>query len=66
MLESILTDYQTGELTEKGQNPPNKPFVEPIEAIRKARLETFWTDDLEALPQNPSDTIWWEVWCVKS
>jgi len=66
VLESILTDYQTGELTEKGQNPPNKPFVEPIEAIRKARLETFWTDDLEALPQNPSDTIWWEVWCVKS
>ncbi|SDK84467.1 Subtilase family protein [Aliiruegeria lutimaris] len=65
-LESILADYQTGELTEKGKNPPYKPFVEPIEAIRKARLETFWTDDLDALPQNPSDTIWWEVWCVKS
>lgn len=66
VLESILTDYQSGDLTEKGQNPPYKTFVEPIEAIRKARLETFWTDDLEALPQDPNDTIWWEVWCVKS
>lgn len=66
VLGHILEDYQTGDLTEKGKNPPNKPFVEPIEAIRKARLETFWTDDLNALPQNPHDTIWWEVWCVKS
>ncbi|AUQ52341.1 hypothetical protein PhaeoP83_04123 (plasmid) [Phaeobacter inhibens] len=66
ILDSILQEYQTGDLTEKGQNPPNKPFVEPIEAIRKARLETFWTDDLKALPKKPTDTIWWEVWCVKS
>ena len=66
VLESILADYQSGELTEKGQNPPYKSFVEPIEAIRKARLETFWTDDLEALPQDPNDTIWWDVWCIKS
>jgi hypothetical protein len=66
VLESILTDYQSGDLTERGKNPPYKTFVEPIEAIRKARLETFWTDDLEALPQDPNDTIWWEVWCVKS
>ena len=66
VLESILADYQSGELTKKGQNPPYKSFVEPIEAIRKARLETFWTDDLEALPQDPNDTIWWEVWCIKS
>lgn len=24
------------------------------------------TDDLEALPKDPGETIWWEVWCVKS
>lgn len=66
VLENILADYQQGDLTERGQNPPYKAFVEPIEAIRKARLETFWTDDIEALPQGANDTIWWEVWCDKS
>lgn len=66
VLEKIIEDYQNGDLTPKANNPPNKPFVEPIEAIRQARLETFWTDDLEALPQNSSEVIWWEVWCLKS
>jgi hypothetical protein len=41
LLEAILRDYTSGPLTEKGQVPPYKPFVEPIESIRQARLETF-------------------------
>lgn len=65
VLEQILEDYRAGELTEAGQ-PPKKSFVEPIEAIRQARLETFWTDDPVALPQNPQQVIWWEVWCYKT
>ncbi len=64
-LESIIDDYQNGELTEKG-HPPKKSFVEPIEAFRQAHLATFWTDDPEVLPQNPGDEIWWEVWCLKT
>lgn len=66
VLEQILLDYQTGKLTEKAQNPPNKSFVEPIEEIRQARLETFWTDDPAYLPTDPAQSIWWEVWCTRS
>lgn len=64
VLEQILEDYQKGELTKAGK-PQKKSFVEPIEAFRQARLETFWTDDPSALPEDPQETLWWEVWCFK-
>jgi hypothetical protein len=63
VLEQILEDYLNGPLSKKGQNPPNKGKVEAIEAIRTARLETFWTDEPEALPANPQDQMWWALWC---
>jgi hypothetical protein len=62
VLERILDDYLHGELTEGG-NPPNKTTVEAIEAIRTARLETFWTDAPDALPTGAQDRIWWGLWC---
>lgn len=65
VLEGILRDYASGPLTEKRQEPQRRDVVEPIEAIRQARLETLWTDDLQALPAGPQDAIWWEVWCFK-
>lgn len=65
ILEGILRDYTSGPLTPKAQLPRHKPKVEAIEAIRQARLETFWTDDLDALPADPQQAIWWEVWCFK-
>lgn len=65
VLEQILQEYSEGPLTTVGQKPKNKDLVEPIESFRQARLETFWTDDLGALPRNPQDVIWWEVWCFK-
>lgn len=64
VLERILEDYGTGPLTPAGE-PQRKGFVEPIEDFRQARLETFWTDDLTALPAGPQQVIWWEVWCFK-
>jgi hypothetical protein len=63
VLEDILNDYLNGELTEKGGNPPHKAKVESIEAIRTARLETFWTDTPSALPTEPQQQIWWGLWC---
>ncbi|MEQ1932120.1 MAG: peptidase S8 family protein, partial [Parvularculaceae bacterium] len=51
--KQILNDYRNGELTEIGGEPPKKGRVEPVEAFRRARLETFWTDDPAALPQDP-------------
>ena len=59
----ILREYQEGELTPGGR-PRRKAFVDPIESIRAARFETFWTDDPSKLPQ-PGQKMWWEVWCVR-
>lgn len=64
VVESIIDEYTSGPLTAKGR-PQRKDKVEPIEAIRPARLETFWTDDPEALPQESDNEIWWEAWCFK-
>ena len=60
----ILREYQEGELTPRGK-PQRRAFVEPIESIRAARLETFWTDDPSRLP-SPGRQMWWEVWCVRA
>jgi len=59
----ILREYHEGELTPKG-NPRRKGFVEAIESIRQARLETFWTDDVSRLPP-PGREMWWEIWCLR-
>ncbi|MCO5066384.1 MAG: S8 family serine peptidase [Rhizobiaceae bacterium] len=64
-LAAILEDYRTGELTDGGY-PPNKALVESIEAFRRARLETLWTDDPAALPVDPQQTMWWSVWVGKN
>ncbi|MDE0211970.1 MAG: S8 family peptidase [Boseongicola sp.] len=61
--ERILLEYQEGELTPRGR-PQRQAFVDPIESIRAARLETFWTDDPSRLPR-PGQKMWWEVWCVR-
>ena len=62
VLEEIVRDYREGNLNNNGAAPNHKK-IEPIEAIRRARLETFWTDNAEAMPQGAQDTIWWETWC---
>ena len=59
----ILREYQEGELTPKGK-PRRKGFVEAIESIRQAHLETFWTDDVSRLPP-PGREMWWEIWCLR-
>lgn len=63
VLQEILHDYTDGALTEGGK-PRRAGSIEPIEAFRQARLETFWTDQPEALPQASHDEIWWALWCV--
>jgi hypothetical protein len=64
VLERILEDYRAGPLTATGK-PQHKSYVEPIEAIRRARLLSFWTDKPAALPDDAQAQIWWEVWCMR-
>lgn len=61
VLETILSDYL--EQDTDGGNPKNQSKVESIEAIRIARLETFWTDVPSALPTEAQEKIWWALWC---
>ncbi|HKK30973.1 MAG TPA: S8 family peptidase [Alphaproteobacteria bacterium] len=63
LFDAILEEYQAGALKESG-SPPRKSFVEPIDVIRQARFETFWTDTPERLPE-PGVEMWWEAWCVR-
>lgn len=63
LFDSILEEYSTGPLTERG-SAPRKAFVEPIDAIRQAHFETFWTDAPERLPE-PGVEMWWEAWCIR-
>lgn len=53
VLQEIIQEYTSGDLTEKGK-VPRKDRVEPIDAVRQARLETFWTDEPNALPREPT------------
>jgi hypothetical protein len=62
VLPQIIADYTDGPLTEAGK-PPHRGTVGAVEAFRRARLETLWTDDPAALPDNPRAEMWWAVWC---
>lgn len=64
-LSAIIDDYRAGPLTPSGK-PQQKTTVEPIEAFRRARLETLWTDDPNALPEDAQHQMWWSVWVAPS
>lgn len=53
-----IKKYQLEE-TEKGK-PKNAPLVNSIEDVSLALLESFWTDNLQLIPQENSE--WCEVW----
>lgn len=64
VFDRILQDYTTGDLTPAGK-PQRENQVAPIENIRAATFNTYWTDEDSRLPNNPHELIWWELWCVK-
>lgn len=64
IFEQILEDYATGELTPAGK-PRRESQVAPIESIRAATFNTYWTDTPDRLPINPQEQIWWELWCTR-
>lgn len=62
VLEEKIRQYGS-EVTEKRQRPRHEAWAAPIDAIRHAALQAFWTDEDETFPAmgNP---IWWEVWLL--
>jgi len=55
-----IEQYLT-ETSKKSGRPKNQSLIDSIANIRLAIAESFWTDEVEALP--PSNSLaWWEVW----
>ena len=59
-LERLITAYRDVDLEGSGQ-PKNKKLVESVADLRRAALESFWTDEGSLFPQ-PGTLSWWEVW----
>jgi len=60
---SRLNQYATEE-TPKGK-PKHRDLVDRISSIRLATLRALWTDAGDAYPSE-SESIWWEVWLLRS
>lgn len=58
-LEDLLEQYRI-ELDKRSQRPKGEGWVAPIAAIRRAAVETLWTDEGPLPPAGQA--ISWEVW----
>lgn len=56
-LDRISTYLQSVDDT----NPRNSNFLDRIQAIRSASVESLWTDPPQEFP-TAGQTVWWEVW----
>lgn len=61
MFEKRIADYLDPAKKTPNGNPVNQPLIDSIAGIRRARLESFWTDAPEVYPA-PGERAWWEVW----
>ena len=60
--EKLITEYLEEKRNKNGQALDHKSLINTIEDIRSAAFEALWTDNIEALPENEDECIWWEVW----
>jgi hypothetical protein len=60
--ERYVTEYLEEHRTLSGQVRDHKALLNTIAEIRKAEIRALWMDDVELLPQDPSEQFWWEVW----
>ena len=68
VLGNIFHEYTNGDLKgrrEETMRPPNAKRVEEIERIRSATFESFWRDDPKCIPQEPTQMMWWALWCFQ-
>lgn len=62
-LEDLLEKYST-ELDKRSHRPKGEGWVAPVAAIRRAAVETLWTDEGPLPPAG--QTMSWEVWLRRS
>jgi len=60
--EKYVSEYLEAKTNKNGGLIDHGKLVNAIEAIRSAEVKALWTDDPELLPQDLSESFWWEVW----
>ena len=60
--EKLITEYVERKTDKKGNARDHQTLVDAISALRVATFDSLWTDDAAALPVDPAEAIWWEVW----
>lgn len=60
--EKYITEYLE-EKKNKNEKPlDHRALLNTIESIRTAEVRALWTDDIALLPEDSSESFWWEVW----
>lgn len=60
--ERYVADYVAERKKTNGDAFDHRELIDAIESIRRAELRALWTDDASLLPEDPSESFWWEVW----
>lgn len=61
--EKYVEDYLAERRSADGRRAlDHHALLNTISAIRRAGVRALWTDDPSLLPQDPAESIWWEVW----
>jgi hypothetical protein len=60
--EKLITEYVDHKADKNGNPLDHQTLVDAIGALRVATFDSLWTDEVAALPADPSQAIWWEAW----
>jgi len=58
---SKIEKYQKEDTKSENPKPKNQKLVASISDIRKATIESLWTDDVAFYPE-AQQNVWWEIW----
>jgi len=60
--EAKLVDFlDPAKDTKKNGNPRNENLIKSIQDVRRAKIESLWTDKAQSIPSG-SAPCWWEAW----
>jgi hypothetical protein len=60
--EKLITEYVDHKTDKNGDPLDHQSLVDAISALRVATFDSLWTDEAAALPDDPTQAIWWEAW----
>jgi hypothetical protein len=60
--EQLIRDYLAERRGANNQALDHQPLIDTIRNIRAASVSALWTDDIAVFPEDPTLSIWWEIW----